>query len=121
MRRDQQTLIIMVKRPRTGRVKTRLARDIGDVSATWFYRHTSKAVVSRLSRERLWQTILAVAPDASVCDPIWPRGVTCVPQGHGDLGERMLRVINRVQFCSVVLIGTDIPAIRPVHIAAAFR
>ena len=42
-----KTVIVMVKAPRPGRVKTRLARGIGAVAACWWYRHQ----VARLLRE----------------------------------------------------------------------
>ncbi len=111
----------MVKVPQVGRVKTRLARQIGAVRAAWFYRHTAAAVVARLSRSRAWETVLAVTPDSGAAQPLWPRGVARIGQGQGDLGRRMQRAIERQPPGPVIVIGTDIPAIRPAHIAAAFR
>jgi glycosyltransferase A (GT-A) superfamily protein (DUF2064 family) len=42
-----------------------------------------------------------------------------VPQGRGDLGQRMQRALGRYR--RVVLIGSDIPAVQTSDIAAAFR
>src|SRR6185437_3360264 len=42
-------------------------------------------------------------------------------QGGGDLGRRMARVFRLLPPGAAVIIGSDIPAIRPAHIAAAFR
>ena len=42
-------------------------------------------------------------------------------QGDGDLGLRMQRLFNRLPPGPVIVIGSDIPAIRPAHIAGAFR
>lgn len=114
-------LVVMVKAPVMGSVKTRLARQIGSVSATYFYRHTAAAVLSRLSRLPVWQTSVLIAPDAAVSHAIWPRHLARLPQGPGDLGARMQRAFDRAIPGPVVLIGTDIPAIRTQHIAAAFR
>ncbi|MCL4765646.1 MAG: TIGR04282 family arsenosugar biosynthesis glycosyltransferase [Hyphomicrobiaceae bacterium] len=114
-------LVVMAKVPQAGRVKTRLAGEIGAVRATWFYRHTAAAVLARLSACRSWQTVLAVAPDAGVAHPFWPRNIMRVPQGGGDIGERMRRAMRLKLRGPVVVIGTDIPAVRPSHIAAAFR
>lgn len=111
----------MVKAPKVGQVKTRLARQIGPVRAAWFYRNTAAAVVARLSGSRCWETVLAVAPDAAVNQPFWPTGVRRMAQGGGDLGQRMQRAIGRQPRGPVIIVGTDIPAIRPSHIAAAFR
>jgi uncharacterized protein len=122
------TLVIMAKLARMGQVKTRLARQVGRVSATAFYRTNLAAIVGRLSADRRWQTVLAVSPDTSVSGSGWPATATQVrrsPQGRGDLGQRMQgQLERRFDLGSrgpVVIIGTDIPTIRPSHIAAAFR
>ena len=56
------TLIVMVKEPRPGRVKTRLGRDLGMVGAAWWFRHQTRRLLRRLEDPR-WQLVLAVAPD----------------------------------------------------------
>lgn len=111
----------MVKVPEAGRVKTRLAEEIGVVGATWFYRHTTAAILARLARSRRWQTVLAVSPDRGIAQAFWPRSITRIRQGGGDLGQRMQRAMRGQGPGPVVVIGTDVPGIRPTHIAAAFR
>lgn len=119
----------MVKVPHAGRIKTRLARQIGTVSATAFYRHAAAAVIRRLSAGKAWSTWLAVAPDTahagrrwSAHRPIhWPRGIPRRPQGDGDLGRRMQRIMEWPGTGPTIIVGTDIPSIRPSHIATAFR
>lgn len=110
----------MVKAAAAGRVKTRLADDIGSVAATAFYRHTCAAVIARLANDTRWQTVLAVTPDTAVAEPIWPAGLARIGQGTGDLGARMRRVLAAQPPGPVIIVGTDIPAIRPRHIADAF-
>jgi hypothetical protein len=44
-----------------------------------------------------------------------------MPQGPGDLGARMARVMKTLPPGPVVIIGTDAPDIRPPHIAQAFH
>lgn len=114
-------LVIMAKVPQAGRVKTRLARAIGPATATRFYRHALSAVVGRLAADPRWQTTLAVSPDAGIANRALPATVARVPQGRGDLGQRLDRAMRRPGPGPVVIIGTDIPAVRPEHIAAAFR
>lgn len=114
-------LVIMVKAPLAGRVKTRLGREIGAVAATAFYRSAARAVIARVGRDPRWQTVLAVDPVTAVGASFWPADIARVRQGNGDLGERMQRCIDAMPPGPVVLIGTDIPAVRPVHIARAFR
>lgn len=46
----RRTLVVMVKEPIAGRVKTRLAAGIGAVAATQFYRATTAAVLQRVAR-----------------------------------------------------------------------
>lgn len=116
----RRRLVIMVKAPRAGRVKTRLAKDIGLVAATQFYRRTSAAVIQRLSGTGRWQTILAVTPDTAIAERAWPPAVARIEQGEGDLGTRMRHIFKVLPPGPVVIVGTDIPAIRPAHIAQAF-
>ena len=111
-------LVVMVKVPETGRVKTRLAHEIGDVRAAWFYRHTT---VARLARPGRWQTFLAVSPDAGIRHAFWPPELARLRQGSGDLGQRMQRAMQSHGPGPVIIVGTDVPAIRPSHIAAAFK
>jgi rSAM/selenodomain-associated transferase 1 len=114
-------LVIMAKEPVAGRVKSRLARDIGIVEATRFYRQTLRAVVQRLGADPRWQTVLAVAPDRAVVSRALPGRSARIGQGQGDLGARMDRLMRRSERGPVVIVGTDIPAIRPADIWAAFR
>ena len=114
-------LVIFIKAPRLGRVKRRLAADIGTVAAWTFYRRTVGAVVRRLSRDPRWRTWLAVTPDAAAAQGgVWPSGGTRIPQGTGDLGQRMFRPMRRLPPGPVVIVGTDIPELDNRHIAAAF-
>jgi uncharacterized protein len=110
----------MVKSPLAGRVKTRLASEVGVVRATSFYRANARAVIVRLAADWRWSTMLAVAPDIDIAAPFWPPNAARFPQGGGDLAARMQRVMDRLPPGPVVIIGTDIPAVRPAHIAAAF-
>ncbi|EBA17113.1 hypothetical protein RSK20926_09087 [Roseobacter sp. SK209-2-6] len=117
-------LVIMIKEPRPGRVKTRLARDIGMIPATWWFRHQSAQLIRRL-RDPRWQLVLAVAPDKAVTSPVWPADLLRLPQGPGDLGARMKRMLQTTRAHSqttgpVCLIGADIPGITRTHIARAF-
>jgi uncharacterized protein len=111
----------MAKAPVAGGAKTRLAREIGVATATRFARQATAALLQRVVRDRRWQTILAVSPDAAVARRFWPRGITRVGQGRGDLGRRMQRLMERMPPGPVAIIGTDVPGIKPAHIAEAFR
>lgn len=111
------TLAIMVKAPAAGRSKTRLGREIGMVPAAWWARHQLARLARRLPDPR-WQTVLAVAPDRAVHSGALPR-LPRVAQGHGDLGDRMARVLRRFPGPTLI-IGADIPGITSAEIAAGF-
>lgn len=116
----RKTLIIMVKEPRPGRVKTRLGRGIGMVGAAWWYRQHCARLLRRL-RDPRWQILLAVSPDrAGLASRVWPYDVARIPQGRGDLGIRMGRALAATPGPSV-LIGSDIPGITRADIACALR
>lgn len=117
----QCRLVVMAKVPELGRVKTRLGRQVGGVEAVRFYRHTLAAVVGRLTADPRWRTSLSIAPDTGVAASVWPRAARRSPQGGGDLGRRMQRIMDRHPPGPVIIVGTDIPAIRPAHIADAFK
>jgi rSAM/selenodomain-associated transferase 1 len=114
-------LIIMAKRPRAGAVKSRLARDIGVVHATRFYRTALRHTLTRLGVDPRWRTVLAVTPGMAVEQSCWPSNVARIAQGEGGLGTRMQRLFNAMPPGPVIIIGSDIPAIRADEIARAFR
>lgn len=115
-------LVIFVKEPKLGQVKTRLARDIGAVTATHFYRRTMGRIVRRLARDPRWRTWLAIAPDKAVfARRLWPAGPDRLKQGPGDLGQRMGRAFRALPPGPAVIVGSDIPDLQPRHIARAFR
>ena len=114
--------MILARRPRLGRVKTRLGADIGAVAALRFYRTTVDAVARRLAADGRWTTWLGVTPDGAVRDRRgWPPGVGLLPQGAGGLGERMARCMAGFGMEPVVLVGSDIPGIGRRHVAGAFE
>lgn len=115
-------LVVMAKTPRLGVAKTRLAADIGSVAAWAFAHRALRAIVGPLAEDSRWRCWLAVSPDGAVHQPaLWPRTHGLIGQGGGDLGRRMAGVARKMPPGPVVIIGTDVPAIRPRHIAAAFR
>ncbi|MEQ9692675.1 TIGR04282 family arsenosugar biosynthesis glycosyltransferase [Shimia sp. SDUM112013] len=110
----------MVKEPRPGRVKTRLGQDIGMTRSAWWFRHQSAALLRRLVDPQ-WDVFLAVSPDGEgMSSRVWPPKFPRLPQGSGDLGDRMARMFQTVPAGPVCIIGADIPGIQRQHIAQAF-
>ena len=115
-------LIVFARAPVLGGGKRRLARDIGDLAALRFERLMLARLLRRLDRDRRWHLRLAVSPDhARHRKRLWPRGIPITGQGRGDLGERMRRALAACPPGPAVLVGADIPALGPRHVAAAFR
>lgn len=118
-------LAIFAKQPRLGRVKRRLAAGVGWVEATRFYRSGLAALLRRLGSDRRWRTGLWLdngrfSNGAAI--RVVSRGKPVIhDQGRGDLGARMARAFRKLPPGPVVLIGSDVPAIEPRHVAAAFR
>jgi rSAM/selenodomain-associated transferase 1 len=120
--RPSNHLVIFVKAPRLGAVKTRLAVELGVLGALRFYRATSTRVVRRLAGDPRWNCWLAVTPDRFArVGRFWPHGVPRMAQGAGDLGARMARPLESLPPGPVVIVGSDVPGITADHVARAFR
>ena len=116
----RNTLIVMAKTPSAGRVKTRLAADIGVSEALRFYRHQLAATCRALSHQAAWQLVLSRAPDhdrVRVRTPV----DRVIGQGRGGLGDRMQRLFDTCGQGPLIIIGADIPGITPLMIARAFH
>lgn len=112
-------VIVMVRQPRVGRVKTRLARDVGAVEAARAYRVLMQTMTRRLARDERWQTIIAVAGDGAVAQ--LPGAAQIVAQPNGDIGQRMARLLaTRPPGSDAVVVGSDIAAVTAGDVAAAF-
>lgn len=118
--RWRRRVVVMVRDPVAGAVKTRLARGIGTARATGVYRHTSRNVIERLHADPRWETWLAVTPDDAIATSSWPANIPRRAQGNGDLGQRMQRVFDEMPPGPTIIVGTDIPEINSHRMAAAF-
>jgi rSAM/selenodomain-associated transferase 1 len=119
--RPRRYLVIMAKSPRLGVAKRRLGAEIGAVAALRFYRNCLNRTCWRLGSDPRWQTLLAVTPDRELLARDWPENIPLLAQGAGDLGQRMHRIFAKLPPGDVIIIGSDIPAIDPSHVAQAFH
>ena len=115
----EKHLIIFIKAPRIGRVKTRLTKGIGRIAAWRFYKKTVWGLIKRVGSDN-WKTTICLSPD-DYKGSFFKGGFNIIPQGGGDLGQRMQRVFDTMPYGPVVLIGGDIPSIEKKHITRAFR
>jgi len=109
-----ELLIIFVKAPRPGTVKTRLAREIGEAAACAAYGRMVNDLRSNLAR--LEPVEIRFTPDDARKDVVqWLRpGWRLAPQGVGELGTRLQAAFAQA-FASgskrVVVIGSDCPTV----------
>jgi rSAM/selenodomain-associated transferase 1 len=117
-------VLLFIKAPVRGRVKSRLAAAIGDDAALQLYRHFILDVIGMLTRTAAPFRICCYPPEAmeSVAHWLGPR-YRYLPQEGNDLGDRMNRAFERIfseGFDRAVLIGSDIPDLKESVIAEAF-
>ncbi len=114
-------LIIFVKNPVAGQVKTRIARTVGDEKAVAVYQELL-AYTQKLVGSFTGHTVVYYG-DFLNPDDGW-NGYKKYTQTGSDLGERMVNAF-REQFSAgaqqVVIIGSDCFDITPDHIARAFH
>jgi len=117
-----QALIIFVKNPVPGKVKTRLARSIGDQQAADVYRqlllHT-KSITHQLAVDKFVYYADDIAENDLWESPAYQKR----QQQGGDLGERMVGAFAAcfdAGYNRVVIIGSDCAEITAAHIEQAF-
>jgi rSAM/selenodomain-associated transferase 1 len=116
-------LIIFVKAPRPGFVKTRLASAIGTVEATEAYRRLVETLLERLAN--LTNVELRYSPDDALAEiqPWLRSGWEARPQTSGDLGQRLNSAFSdtfRAGAEHVAIIGSDCPDVAPADIQNAW-
>lgn len=121
--RSRRHLIIYARAPRYARVKTRLARDIGNIETLRFYRNTLQNISRRLMTMENLSFSIAITPDIDQKNTHISllRGIPLMAQGSGNLGIRMTNTFANLGPGPAIIIGSDIPDINPNHINNAFR
>jgi len=118
---SHEALLIFVKNPVLGKVKTRLAKTIGDEKALLVYRYLlehTRSVTDQLSyRRQLWYS------DFIDQDDQWNSEYEKKLQRGSNLGERMNNAFAEVFEQGVekaVIIGSDCPGLQRQHLVDAF-
>lgn len=123
--RDKHLLIFM-KNPRRGRVKTRLARDIGNDRSLIVYEFMLRKIIESFAHYDEWKVMIytdCVIPD-NIQRDLGLTGINTEIQQGGTLGEKMLNAFSRAfdkGAESVVIIGTDCITITNDMIRKAFK
>jgi uncharacterized protein len=119
--RPAQHVVVFVKAPRLGQVKSRLAAGLGALPSLRFYRETTARLLRRVGRDARWRTLIAVPPSGALHARFWDMSLPRLDQGSGDLGHRMARAFRALPPGPAVIVGSDIPDLAPRHVAQAFR
>ena len=111
---SDRTLVVFVKEPRPGAVKTRLAAAVGPEAAAGLYRTLVETVLEATTPvpgeyERL---VFFDPPEARRGLREWLPGVSLRAQSAGALGERMADAFARAfgrGATRVAIVGSDVP------------
>jgi rSAM/selenodomain-associated transferase 1 len=119
-------LLVFVKAPRPGTVKTRLAAVLGDEAAALLYRAMAEEQIRRTApRAGEYERAFLFAPeDARAEMESWLPAETLEAQQGDDLGERMSRAFASAFSAGarrVAIVGTDVPSCGREHVAEALR
>lgn len=119
--------MIFVKYPEPGRVKTRLAQDLGKQRAAEIYKGIAENVILRLSKSSNYKTIIFFDPpemEKEVRNWLGGDGNQFFPQRGNSLGIKMLNALKQVFIngaSRVVIIGTDCIEIAEDIVSQAFK
>jgi len=107
-------ILIFVRAPVAGRVKTRLAASIGAEAALRVYRRLAEhaVAVARAAGDDVAVRIHYTPADAEAEVRAWLGDATWLPQAEADLGGRMREAFEAAfadGFERVVIIGSDLP------------
>lgn len=113
---SDRTLVVFVKEPRPGAVKTRLAAAVGPEAAAELYRALAESVLEATTPvpgeyERL---VFFDPPEARRALREWLPGVSLRAQAGGDLGERLADAFARAfgrGAGRVAIVGSDAPGV----------
>ena len=119
--KKRNALIVFAKNPVSGKVKTRLAESIGDQEALNLYKkllsNTYLQTKNSVSDKYLF---LSEKKDASLYDSSYIQFI----QSGNDIGEKMKNAFDKIfkmNYCNIVLTGTDIPDLTTEIINLAFE
>ena len=123
MAKEKNLIIVFTRNPELGKVKTRLAKTIGDASALKIYKfllkHTEKTIRNIACDKAIYYSVKVRNND------IWDNNIYQRHLQKGeDLGLRMLNAFENAfnsNYNKVVIVGSDLFDLKPQHIEDAFK
>lgn len=119
---DQMRVIVFVKAPRLGFVKTRLAEGLGKQGALDAYKHLLERLLEELAPFPFVELKFAPADAEEELRSYLRSGWKLSPQCEGDLGEKLTHAFAEAfdeGASRVVIIGSDCPYVTKVHLLTA--
>ncbi len=117
-------VILFVKAPQKGTVKTRLAGTVGDASALALYRCFVTDVLDMLKTTGRPLRIYYHPPENGKRISEWlGDGLDIFPQTGGDLGEKMKQALSETfaaGYDRAIIVGSDLPDLPPEIVQEAF-
>jgi hypothetical protein len=123
---SSDVLIVFLKRPRIGEVKTRLIPALGEAAAADLYRILAEEEVRRTAPSGdEYRRLFFFAPEEAGADmQAWFPGETWLPQRGADLGSRMADAFEQA-FAEgarrAAIIGSDVPWVSRELVRGAFQ
>ena len=120
---SKNLLLIFTRNPELGKVKTRLAKSVGDKTALDIYHfllHKTKEATKNISCDKTVYYSKKI-----IEDDLWNRSNYHKKEQFGnDLGEKMKNAIDdgfKNKYKKIILIGSDLFDLKPSHINDAFE
>jgi rSAM/selenodomain-associated transferase 1 len=118
-------VVLFAREPVAGRVKTRLAREVGEAAATALYGAFLQDLAVALPDPARWDAVLSHAEfePGPFLTGTFRAPWELFPQGDGSLGDRLARVVVRSRMegrRDVVVAGSDAPTLGREELGAAF-
>ena len=126
MNAPEKRFVLFAREPVPGKVKTRLAREVGAAAAASLYEAFLSDLAATLTAPGQWDSVLAYADSEpgpcvlAAFGPPWD----LVPQGEGSLADRLQGAVVRARLegrCDVVVAASDAPTLSGEDISEAFR
>ena len=118
--KEKKLLLVFVKNILLGKVKTRLAKSIGDQAAFEVYKYLVE--ITERETQQLSEIDLHIYFSDAIIDSKWENAQKYVQEGD-DLGLRMKNAFNRgfsMGYTSIVGVGSDLPDLNREIILQAF-
>ena len=116
-------VIVFTRNPELGKVKTRLAKTIGDTSALIVYKYLlehTQTTIQNLNCEKA-----VFYSEEVIQNDIWDNNIyTKFLQVGNNLGERMLNAYKLCfdnNYTKIIIVGSDLLDLKPIHINNAFK